>query len=115
MLSYTKVVQGEGEGLPQRGAWERPDARAVSFFPHGCLVILAAFVEKSFLVPSNSTGAWTVSPLTAVAALSLDHVPLAQSVGPSCQHRHLPPLASVTGSRDLGWLKSNDFVFLLQD
>lgn len=28
MLSYTKIVQGEGEGLPQRGEWERPKAQA---------------------------------------------------------------------------------------
>lgn len=115
MLSYTKVVQGEGEGLPQRGAWERPDARACFVVPTWVSRRFSGVCRKVFPRPVELHGAWTVSPLTAVAALSLDHVPLAQSVGPSCQHRHLPPLASVTGSRDLGWLKSNDFVFLLQD
>lgn len=70
-------------GLPTLNVGGGKEGGPALFLPQGCLVNLAAFVEKSFLVPSNSTGAWTVSPLTAEAALSLDHAPLAWSVGPS--------------------------------
>lgn len=97
MLSYTKVVQGEGEGLPQRGAWERPDARACFVFPTWVSRRFSGVCRKVFPRPvelhgrldckSADCGGRSVSGPRAVSPVCRSLVPTPPSASLSIRHR----------------------------